>query len=334
MSKFKLNGTVINLAIIFAVVFATFSIIAPNEFLSIKNFQSIAYKIPEFGLLTLAMLLPMIAGGINLSTIASTGMIGVICSKILTTFLSQDSSENTVLIWVIAIVIIAIAISFFSGLFNGIIIGVIGVSPILATLGTLTLYNGVALKTAGGVGSITGFPEKLLWIGNGEVFKIPIPIIIFLIVAVIIFFVTKTSFGIQIYLVGSNPVASRFSGVNNQSILIKSYTISGLLCGIVAIIMMARYNSAKADYGSSYLLQSILAVIMGGTSISGGSGTVLGTVIAIIILQMISSGFNLIGFAGSAYVADIVWGALLIIIIMINYLINNGRLSSIKRSLK
>ena len=334
MSKFKLNSTIFNLAIIFALVFTIFSIIAPNEFLSIKNFQAIAYKIPEFGLLTLAMLLPMIAGGINLSTIASTGMIGVICSKILTTFLSKDAPDSTIIIWVISIVLIALIISFFSGLFNGIIIGVIGVSPILATLGTLTLYNGVALKTAGGVGSITGFPESLLWIGNGEIFNIPVPIIIFLVVAIAVFLITKTSYGTQIYLVGSNPVASRFSGINNRSVLIKSYTISGLLCGIAAIIMMARYNSAKADYGSSYLLQSILAVIMGGTSISGGSGTVLGTVIAIIILQMISSGFNLIGFAGSAYVADIVWGALLIIIIMINYLINSGKFSFANKSLK
>ena len=331
MSKFKLNSTVINLAIIFAVVFITFSIIAPSEFLSIKNFQSIAFKVPEFGLLTLAMLLPMIAGGINLSTIASTGMIGVICSKILSAFLSKDASDTTVIIWVIAIIIIALAISFFAGLFNGIIIGVIGVTPLLTTLGTLTLYNGVALKTAGGVGSITGFPEKLLWIGNGEVLNIPIPIIIFLVVAVIIFLITKTSYGMQIYMVGSNPVASRFSGVDNRSVLIKTYTISGLLCGVAAIIMMARYNSAKADYGSSYLLQSILAVIMGGTSISGGSGTVLGTVIAIIILQIISSGFNLVGFEGSAYVADIVWGILLIIIIMINYFLNSGRASSSKR---
>jgi len=331
MNKFKLNITVINLSIIFVIVFITFSILAPNEFLSIKNFQSIAFKIPEFGLLTLAMLLPMIAGGINLSTVASTGMIGVICSKILSTFLSKDASSSTVVIWVAAIILIALVISFLSGLFNGIIIGVIGVSPILATLGTLTLYNGIALKTAGGVGSITGFPEKLLWIGNGEILKVPVPIIIFLVISVIIFLVTKTSYGIQIYLVGSNPVASKFSGINNRSVLIKSYTISGLLCGVAAIIMMARYNSAKADYGSSYLLQSILAIIMGGTSISGGSGTVLGTVIAIIILQIISSGFNLIGFSGSAYVADIVWGALLIIIITINYLINSGRFVSTKK---
>ena len=334
MNKFKFSGTIINLSIIFAIVFTTFSILAPSEFLSIKNFQSIAYKIPEFGLLSLAMLLPMIAGGINLSTVATTGMVGVVCSKILATFLSKNADTSTIIVWVIIIILAALAISFISGIFNGIFIGIVGVSPILTTLGTLTLYNGIALKTAGGVGSITGFPEQLLWIGNGEVFNIPIPLIIFIVVSVIIFIITKTSYGIQIYLVGSNPVASKFSGINIRSVLIKSYTISGLLCGIAAIIMMARYNSAKADYGSSYLMQSILAIIMGGTGIAGGSGTVLGTVIAIIILQIISSGFNLIGFAGSAYVADIVWGSLLIIIITINYLIGNGRFSGRKISSK
>jgi simple sugar transport system permease protein len=261
-------------------------------------------------------------------------MIGVICSKILFTFLSKNADLGTVIVWVIIIIVVALVISFFSGLFNGIFIGIVGVSPILTTLGTLTLYNGIALKTAGGVGSITGFPEQLLWIGNGKIFNIPIPLIIFIIVSIIIYFVTKTSYGIQIYLVGSNPVASKFSGINIKSVLIKTYAISGILCGFAAIIMMARYNSAKADYGTSYLLQSILAIIMGGTSISGGSGTVLGTVIAMIILQIISSGFNLIGFSGSSYVADIVWGSLLILIITINYLVSTGRFFSIKKSSK
>ncbi len=334
MNKLKFNSAIINLSVIFVIVFTTLAILVPNEFLSMKNFQSIAYKIPEFGLLSLAMLLPMIAGGINLSTVATTGMIGVICSKILATFLSKNADTGTIIVWVIIIIVIALVIAFLSGLFNGIFIGVVGVSPILTTLGTLTLYNGIALKTAGGVGSITGFPTQLLWIGNGEILNVPVPLIIFIIIGIIIYLVTKTSYGIQIYLVGSNPIASKFSGINVKSVLIKSYAISGILCGVAAIIMMARYNSAKADYGSSYLLQSILAVIMGGTSISGGSGTVLGTVIAIVILQIISSGFNLIGFTGSSYVADMVWGSLLIFIITLNYFVSTSRFTSIKKSLK
>jgi len=213
-------------------------------------------------------------------------------------------------------------------------IGVIGVSPILTTLGTLTFFHGISLRIAGGsAGGITGFPDQFLWIGNANILGLPVPFIIFVIVFVIVFIILKTTYGFSIYMIGSNPTASQFSGINNKIVLLKNYVFSCLLCNIAGIIMISRYNSAKADYGSSYLLQSILAVMLGGTSIAGGHGTIQGLVVAILILQMISSGLNIFGLTigKNVFLVDIIWGSLLIIIISISFLVERRSYSKLGR---
>jgi len=132
----------------------------------------------------------------------------------------------------------------------------------------------------------------------------------------------NTQFGFKIAMIGSNPTAALYSGIDNAATLLKTYLVSGLLCGVSSVIMTARYNSAKPDYGSSYLLQSILAVIMGGAAVTGGSGNVKSTLIAIVILQLISSGFNMSGIPHNNYVVDVIWGVMLIAIVTVSLLRN------------
>jgi simple sugar transport system permease protein len=166
---------------------------------------------------------------------------------------------------------------------------------------------------------IVGLPEKFLFIGNGTISIIPIPIMIFIGCVILSALVlNKSSLGLSIYMIGSNPLAARFSGINNNTILIKTYMISGLLAGISSLIMISRVNSAKAGYGSSYLLQSILIIIIGGVDPSGGHGTISGVVMSIIILQMLQSGFNIL--AVSPFVKNIIWGLMLLIIMVINFI--------------
>lgn len=310
------------LLIIFVVVFSIMSIMTPDKFLGLSNFQSMGYQIPEFGLLSLAMFFPIIAGGINLSTVATAGLSGVVTSLILTNLANSEKGSENVIFWVVISIIVALFVSLFCGLLNGVLVGVVGVSPILATLGTQTLFHGLALRIAGGrAGGISGFPDQFLWIGNSKVLQIPFPFIIFVIVLIVSLVLIRTPYGFSIYIVGSNPIASRVAGINNRIVLIKTYLLSGLLCGLASIIMISRYNSAKADYGTSYLLQSILAVILGGTSIAGGAGTIQGLLVAILILQVISSGLNIFGASISMYIVDIVWGLLIILVMVIQYIV-------------
>ncbi len=132
--------------------------------------------------------------------------------------------------------------------------------------------------------------------------------------------------GTRIYLFGSNPTATFYSGVNNKAVLMRVYLISGLLAGVAAMIMIARFNSAKADYGESYLLLTVLASVLGGVSAAGGFGRVSGLVVALVILQIISSGLNLFGV--SAFLTVALWGIVLIFVMVIKYLLEQRTLRS------
>lgn len=284
----------------------------PGKVLTIGNFQSMAFQLPELGILSLAIMITMISGGINLSTIATANMAGIVSAFVMTRILTETTSGGTIPVIVLAI-LAGWLVSLLIGLINGILIAQIGVSPILATLGTMTLFEGISIVLTKGY-VISGFPEEYQFLGNGVFIGIPIPFIIFLVLALFVSIILrKTPFGIANYLIGSNETATRFSGVNIKKILITTYALSGLLCGIASTIMTSRFNSAKTGYGSSYLLITILISVMGGVDPSGGFGQISGIVLALFILQMISSAFNFLGVSSHLTIA--IWGILLLLTI-------------------
>jgi hypothetical protein len=196
------------------------------------------------------------------------------------------------------------------GLANGVIIAYIGISPILATLGTMTLLEGISLVITRGY-VISGLPRSLLVIGNGTFLGVPVPLFILIAVAIAVaILLNKTRLGLSTYMIGSNIKATGFSGINTNKVTILVYMISGLLAGIASLIMMARFNSAKAGYGSSYLLVTVLVSVLGGINPNGGFGKVSGVFIGLILLQVISSGLNLLGI--SQFLTLALWGALLL----------------------
>jgi ribose/xylose/arabinose/galactoside ABC-type transport system permease subunit len=190
------------------------------------------------------------------------------------------------------------------------VIAYIGVSPILATLGTMTLLEGISLVITRGY-VISGLPRELLVIGNGTFLGVPVPMFILVAVAVgVAIILNKTRLGLSTYMIGSNIKATGFSGINTNKVTILVYMISGLLAGIASLIMIARFNSAKAGYGSSYLLVTVLVSVLGGINPNGGFGKVSGVFLGLILLQVISSGLNLLGI--SQFLTLALWGALLL----------------------
>ena len=158
-------------------------------------------------------------------------------------------------------------------------------------------------------------------IGSGTVWIVPIPLIIFIICAfVVALILNKTSLGLSIQMLGSNPVAARFAGINNNSVLIKTYMMTGLLAGVSSIIMISRVNSMRPGYGYAYLLTAILVVVLGGVNPSGGFGTVSGVVIGIIMLQLLQSGFNILSF--SPFFKKFIWGVMLLLVMVINFVVS------------
>ena len=204
------------------------------------------------------------------------------------------------------------------GLVNGFVIAYLGVSPILTTLGTMTLCKGLAIGlTHGNV--ISGFPDPIVFIGNGTVFGVPFALIVLALCALpVAIMLNATPFGAKVYMIGSNEKATRYSGVDTRAVLLKLYVLSSLLAGVAAVVMLARFNSANAAYGESYLLVTILAAVLGGVDPFGGFGKVGGLMLALIILQVISSAFNLLNL--SQFLTLAIWGGILIAVAAVPYL--------------
>lgn len=214
--------------------------------------------------------------------------------------------------------IACITVASLTGIVNGTVIAYVGVAPMLVTLGTKTLFEGIGLNFTKG-GAISGFPDIYSEIGNGSILGIPIPLVIYILVIIASYLlIERSAWGTEVFMVGCNETATRFSGINTKKTLMKVYLFSGIMSGIASLIISSRYNSAKTDYGSSYLMQSITAVVLGGTSITGGHGSVVGTVVAIAIMQVISTGLNILGV--NRYIVDIITGGILIVILAIRFL--------------
>ncbi|MCX7706426.1 MAG: ABC transporter permease [Anaerolineae bacterium] len=315
---YRKHTDLIILGLVLAAVFLLMWLLNGTYFFQADNFRSMAFQLPELGILSLAMMITMLTGGINLSIIASANLTGIVVAMILTRLFTPYMPIGVSTLIVLLAIVAGLAVSSLIGLLNGFLIARVEVSPILATLGTMILLNGLAIVLTRGY-VISGFPPALLFIGNGMILGIPVPMIIFLLCAGIMALVlNRTPLGLCIYMIGSNPVACLFSGVNNRRVLMRTYLMSNLYTGVAALIMIARFNSAKADYGASYLLMTVLASVLGGTSAAGGFGKVSGLVIALAILQIVSSGLNLLRV--SAFLTIAIWGAILILVMIIGHL--------------
>jgi len=300
------------LGIIMIITILLFSISLPGKFLTVSNFSSIAFQLPELGILTIAMAITMLSGGINLSIIATANISGIVMATIMKSvaFGPGESALGIVFLAILA----GIGTGVLVGILNGIIIAYIGVSPILATLGTMTLINGISILTTKGY-VISGLPDEMIAIGNGSFLGIPVPFIIFILIAVLVaFWLRKTPSGMSNFLIGSNEKATRYSGINTKKVLMKTYIISGILCSAASMVMISRFNSARAGYAESYLLVTVLASVFGGIDPNGGFGKITGLIMSLFILQMVSSGLNLLGI--NPFITVVLWGVLLLVIMM------------------
>jgi len=315
--KFRLSQLYI-LGLVMVAVFLLMWLLNPRHFLTLGNFQSMAFQLPELGLLSMAMMVTMLTGGINLSIIATANMTGIVTALILTSTIDPAAPPSGAA-WLIVLAIAAgLATALIIGLINGALIAGLNVSPILATLGMMTLVNGMTIVITKGY-VISGLPNAVRFIGNGTIAGIPFCTILFALCALILAIVlNRTPLGFKIYMLGSNQTASYFAGVSNRAVLFKTYLLSSLYAGIAAMIMMSRFNSAKAGYGASYLLVTVLASVLGGTSASGGFGRVAGIVMALVILQVVSSGFNLLGV--SSFLTIAIWGIIIIVVMVVNFI--------------
>jgi simple sugar transport system permease protein len=297
----------------FVAVMVVFGFAAPN-FFSRATFGSVAFQLPELGLLTLAMLLPILTGGLNLAITFTANMAGLTLAWVLQ---SQGGVDAGIGAFVLGSVL-AIAVGALSGLIMGLVIAYTKAHPILVSLSMMIFLRGLGEFLTRG-GDVSGIPRFLAAIGYGSIFGIPVPLLIF-IACVLIWHVllTRMKLGFNTYMIGSNIEATRYSGINTRKVQVLVYTLSGAMCAVAGIIMLARFNSVRVGHGESYLLITVLACFLGGVNPFGGFGRVIPVFVALVVLQLLSSGLNLMG--ANQHLATAVWGILMITVMILRWL--------------
>lgn len=247
----------------------------------------------------------VLTGGIDLSINNTAGLVGCVVAQ----FLLMDFSIPVV-------VVIGLLIGLVVGVFNGFLVGVLHLPPFVATYGTNMVVLGLATIVMQGT-VIYNLPRNFTPIGIGYVGDIPVPVIIgFVLVIILYILLQKTTLGRNIYMLGFNPVASRYSGSRSVLVALQAYGLSGLTAALGGIVMTARLNAADANMGNSYGLQIVAAVVMGGTSLLGGEGGIFGTVIGALVLTIIVNVMNLVGV--NSYLQSLAIGVVIIFMVWID----------------
>lgn len=325
----KKSGPNLSLYVMLILVLVIMSILNPSRFLTARNFYSMAYQLPFLAFLSMGQMVPIIGGGINLAIVATANFTGITTALLLRLFTggnAMGASMLAICLCMLGGIVAALA----AGALSGFLIGYLRVPDILATLGTMTLLNGINIVLTKGY-TLTGFPGALIAIGNGVFWGVPVPFWVFLVIAVLFnMLMEKTVFGYSLYMMGSSYTASSFSGIDTRRVIMRGYLLSSLFAALTAFVMIGQLNSVKANYAESYLLVSVLACFLGGVDPLGGAGKVSGLVISVAILQVISTGVNLLRMDPFFILA--MWGFIVLAIIAINH--SGGRFQGLLADLR
>lgn len=281
-----------------------------SVFLTTGNIMNILRQASTNLLIALAMTLVIILGGIDLSVGSIVALTGVVTGGLI--------AYNGLPVWVA--VIGAILVGLFFGLMNGFIISKTSIPAFIVTLSTMNIGRGLAYIYTGGA-PIRVVSDDFNFIGSGYVFGIPIPVL-YLLAFTIVFAYTmnKTKLGRHIYAVGGNPEAARFSGINNSKITLIVYTLSGLMAAVSGVVLASRMFSGQPTAGEGAEMDAIAAVVIGGTSMSGGIGTIGGTIIGGLIIAVLNNGLNLMNV--SSFWQLVVKGVIILIAAYVDYIRN------------
>ncbi|MDZ7278554.1 ABC transporter permease [Pantoea eucrina] len=305
----RLGTTNVRLLFILIVMVIGLGLVEGDKLFAASGLRSMGFQLPELGFLALAMMIPMLSGGIDLSIIATANLCALTVAYTLTAFMPDAHGAMGGMVQLGAL-LLGLLLAAVVGLLNGVLVAYLRVPPMLATLGTMTTVKGLAIGISHG-DVISGFPAPVVFIGNGTVAGIPFALIVFALAVIpLSIFVNKTPLGKSIAMIGSNERATFYSGIDTRRSLLWVYLISGIFAGIAGIIMMARFDSANAAYGESYLLVAILAAVLGGVDPLGGFGRVSGVILSLIILQMVSTASILLDL--SQFITLALWGGILI----------------------
>ena len=292
---------------IFAEV-AVFSLLAP-QFLSIDNLVNVALSIAITGILAVGMTFVILTGGIDLSVgsvLAVAGIVAAICAKTL--------GDAGIFVGIIAAVLVGVL----CGLFNGVTVSRFRVPPFVVTLAVLTIARGLAFIIAdnfSGSTSVSELPAGFAFLGREKLLGLPVPVITMLIVFAIGWFLLRhTRFGRYVYAIGGNSEASFLAGINVKAVTTWVYVLNGFLVGLAGVTLASRLGAGLANAGMQYELDVIAAVVVGGTSLMGGKGSVVSTLFGAIFIGVLNNGLNLAGI--DPYLQKVALGGVILLAVL------------------
>lgn len=279
-----------------------------NAFLTVDNFLLILYQVSINGILAVGMTMVIISGGIDLSVGSVAAFAGMLAASFATGSAGVTPWSGT---YPVAVAVFAALLGGAAcGALNGWIISRFRIQAFIATLGMLLAARGFAMSLTGG-NPISSLSPQLRWFGVGTVWRAPVPIVLFLAVFAVAWVVlNRTVFGRYVYAVGGNEKSARTSGIRTKRVKLGVYLISGMLAGLAGIVLTAKTGSAQTNAGSSYELDAIAAAVIGGSSLSGGVGTLSRTLFGALIIGVMNNGLDILGV--ESFYQLIVKGALIV----------------------
>lgn len=295
--------------------------ISNEYFLTSGNISNILLQTSINGVLAIGMTFVILTRGIDLSVGSVVALAGIVSGSLATTSATAGVFGAPYPAYLAMVVGILVGLG--CGTIVGIIVSRFAVPAFVATLGMLSAARGMTLIYGGGK-PVPGLTPSFRWIGTGDIFGIPMPVVILAFVFIVSWWVlNRTRFGRYIYAVGGNPHAAKTSGINVTRIRFAVYTISGALAGLAGMMLSARTGSALPQAGVAYELDAIAAVVIGGTSLSGGVGRVTGTLIGALIIGVMNNGLDLMGI--QSYYQQVIKGALIVGAVMLDQKRNHGQ---------
>lgn len=319
--RFLLENNNARLGFLLILFFIVASITKSSLFLKLDNFQNIMVQLVEYGLMALGCSIAMISGGIDLSTVYIANLSGIMAAMTM-----QRTATSGDFVSILLGVVVAIITGSLCGIFNGTLISRLNIPPMLATLGSYQFFMGISIVISNG-SSVAGGNKTFSGLTLTPLMGLfPVAFVVFVVFAIgLAWLMRYTRFGVHTYLVGTNSKAARFAGIKNSSVITRVYMTSGILSAIAGLMGLSRLNTAKADFGSSYTLLTILIAVLGGVDPNGGSGSIIGVAIGVATLQVISSFLNMFPTI-SNYYRDLIWGLALISVLILNYSLEKRRI--------
>jgi ribose transport system permease protein len=302
-------GTLMGLASLIAL----FAILKPEVFFTPLNFSNVLEQLAVLAMIAAVQTVVMVVGDFDLSVGALASLIGVLTAQLLMAGVHP-----------VFAVLVGLAAGVLAGALNGFLVAYLGLSAFIATLATLTSFTGLALLVSEGT-TVFGLPDAFVWLGQGRVGPVPVPVVIAALLAALVWFLlSRTVLGRQWYAVGGGPEAARLSGVNTRFIRFTAFLVSGAGAALAGIVLTARLASAHPNAADPFMLSSIAAVFLGVTLSRAGTPTIGGTIVGLGIVGVLGNGLNILQV--NSYVQQVLTGVIIVLAVSLSRVSKRGRL--------